>query len=345
MYKQLLCFLLCALLLLAGCAEAHTPTNQEASSTTSTTPNSTTTSTITITTTTAVNHTSETSTNKTTSTTTSSKPPYPETTDFTSTTATTVTTSTSSTQTTSTTGSNTIVFTATIRDESKQLISNVMVTIYTENESQSAVTDHKGVARLQLHPSSSYKVVLTNLPADYEAKSEYNFNSTTVNITLRKKAVQNEADHSKARYDVGNTMTDFTLTDTDGNDYRLSELLKEKKLIILDFWFTSCEPCKQEFPYFEAAVQKYADDVILLAVNPFDTNATIRQFREQMNRYVDTKISFPLLRDTCNLYMGFEVTNYPTTVFVDSNGYILDIHTGMFPSVQALIAKIETYID
>ena len=139
-------------------------------------------------------------------------------------------------------------------------------------------------------------------------------------------------------------MTNFTLTDTDGNTYRLSDLLKEKKLVILDFWFATCNPCKEEFPFFEAAVQTFSDDIALLAINPIDNLHTIKALRNQLNATSKTAITFPMLMDTCNLFLGFEVTNYPTTVFIDSTGRIMDIRIGTFPSKEAFLATIAQYL-
>lgn len=206
----------------------------------------------------------------------------------------------------------------------------------------SGVTDSKGVARIPLgdYPIRSYRVTLSNLPDGYEAKSEYHFSSPTVNINIRKKAVQNEKDHSEAQYAVGKTMTNFTLTDTEGQVYQLSELLKTKQLVILDFWFATCEPCKEEFPFFEEATQQYGDQIALLAINPIDTMETIQSLRR---RLLPT-ITFPMLQDTCNLYLGFDVTAFPTTVLIDADGHIVKIHRGAFASQAAFFATIEQYL-
>ena len=238
-------------------------------------------------------------------------------------------------------------FTATVRNDMGQPVSGVIVSVWLSADLVvgSAVTNARGVARITLeHPYASYRVKLSNLPNRYEADSEYCFSTTTVNITLRKAAVQNEQDHSQAQYDVGKTMTNFTLTDTNSNTYRLSDLLKEKKLIILDFWYADCQPCKREFPFFETAVQTYGNDMALLAVNPIDNLITINALRNQLNADDKTAITFPMLMDTCNLFLGFEVTAYPTTVFINSSGQIMDIHVGTFPTAEAFLATIAQYL-
>lgn len=256
-------------------------------------------------------------------------------------TAVTTPSSTSSTSSATTTCPGT-TFTTTVRNDQRQLVSGVTVSVWSDDVLLGqGITDNKGVARISLYAYdavSVYRVKLSNLPTGYEADAEYRFSSTTVNVTIRKSAVQNEQDHSQAQYEKGQKMTDFALTDIDGNTYRLSTLLEQKQLIILDFWYTTCEPCKMEFPYFEAALQKYGDAISLLAINPINDNQAMAALRQQLGT------TFPMLKDTCNLYLGFEVTAYPTTVFIDSNGTILDIHYGAYSSEQAFLAAVERYL-
>ena len=246
-----------------------------------------------------------------------------------------------------TTAPNLVTFTATVRNDQRQPVSDVIVSVWASEDILIGygTTDSKGVARFSLiSGSTSYRVKLSNLPTGYEADAEYRFTSTTVNITIKKTAVQNEKDHSQAQYAKGRIMTDFSLTDIDGNTYRLSELLAQKQLIILDFWYTTCEPCKMEFPYFESAVQKYGDKMALLAINPINDERAMRTLRQQLNASDKTAISFPMMKDTCNLYLGFAVTSYPVTVFIDSNGIILDIHQGAYTSEKDFLAAIERYL-
>lgn len=254
------------------------------------------------------------------------------------------TTSVSIAPSTTTTDANSITFKVTVREnEHKQTVSGVRVTVYVDENAEnsgSATTDQQGVARIALQRGSSYRVELANLPSGYEANAFYTFATTTVNITIRQAAVQDEKDHSKAQYKEGRKMTDFSLTDIDGNTYQLSDLCAKKQLIVLDFWYTTCEPCKMEFPYFESAVQKYGDKLSLLAVNPINDNRAMSALRQQFG----SSITFPLLKDTCNLYLGFAVTAYPTTVFIDSNGVILDIHEGAYTSEEAFLSTIQRYL-
>ena len=232
-----------------------------------------------------------------------------------------------------------VTYTVTVRSDKGVLIEGVTVSIYTDADAPAAVgrTDSKGVATMTLMSAASYKIILSDIPAGYAAKESYSFRSTTVNINLSTVSEISPTDHSKANYKVGSTMGEFTLTDTDGNTYTLSALLKEKDLVILDFWFVNCGPCKAEFPYFEAVYQKY-DNVQLLTMNHIDTEDQIIALREQMG------VTFPMIAENIGLQQGFGLYAYPTTVFIDSSGKILKIKVGDFKDQAELEAMIEGFL-
>lgn len=234
-----------------------------------------------------------------------------------------------------------VTFSATIKSDKNEKIAGITVTVYVDSAAQpagSAVTGSNGVATMSINRGGSYKVVLSNIPAGYSGKESYTFSSHQVNINLACVPVLDPLDHSRAMYEVGSTMADFTLTDTDGNTYKLSQLMQQKKLIILDFWYVTCAPCKAEFPYFEKALEQYGDDITLLALNPLDGESAIKELREQM------EVTFPMVKESIGLAKGFDVTAYPTTVFIDSNGKVVFIEEGQFSSEQAFLDKIKSYL-
>ena len=74
---------------------------------------------------------------------------------------------------------------------------------------------------------------------------------------------------AESNYKLGDYMGDYTVTDVNGNSYTFSELLTEKKAIVLNFWYINCGPCQMEFPYLQSAYAK-RDDIALIAINPVD---------------------------------------------------------------------------
>ncbi len=234
-------------------------------------------------------------------------------------------------------------FTVSVRNDKSLPVANVTVTIYNDAYSTDPIavgnTNKSGIFTVDLEKVSCYRIVLSNLPDGYTANESYTASNTSrINISLKYNVVENTKDHSYADYKVGSTMWDFTVTDTDGNLYTLSKLLDDKKLVILDFWYVACSPCKAEFPYFEAVHQKYDDDITILAMNHFDSEESIKALREEL------EVTFPMVKEELGLRDAFDITNYPTTVMVNDSGKIVSIHRDAYASEEEFLKIIESLI-
>ena len=232
-------------------------------------------------------------------------------------------------------------FVATVRSDEGVALSGITVTVVSgTGRSFSGVTDKKGVATIGLDAGSSkYSVKLSGVPEGYQVLDSYSFTSPQVTLNLKTLPVRSDPnDHSKARYQEGDKMMEFSITDVDGRTYQLSQLLRENKLIILDFWYVSCNPCKTEFPYFEAALEAYGEDIVILAVDPIYSAGDIRKLRDEMG------LTFPVFQDPLGLSGGFQVESYPTTVFIDSTGTIRRIHRQAFTDQAAFLKAVAAYL-
>lgn len=52
-------------------------------------------------------------------------------------------------------------------------------------------------------------------------------------------------------------MPDFTAYTQDGKAYTLSDM--KGKVVVIDFWFTGCIPCRAEMPYFDRLAETFKD--------------------------------------------------------------------------------------
>jgi peroxiredoxin len=208
-----------------------------------------------------------------------------------------------------------------VKDSKNNPVDGVTVELHIDGQLHStAVSSNGKVSYTLLGHTGSYTLVLTQIPQGYKTQRDaYTYRSDTGAIVLDIVPVVRPDDHSKAAYKVGSTMGDFTLTDVDGKTYQLSQLLQTKKLVILNFWYYTCVPCKAEFPYFNSVYQKYSNDIEILGLNHFDSESNIRQLRSEMG------LTFPLATEHLGMQQGFGIQSYPVTVFIDSNGRILKI--------------------
>lgn len=113
---------------------------------------------------------------------------------------------------------------------------------------------------------------------------------------------------------------DFTVTDKDGNEVKLSDYIGEKP-IVLNFWASWCPPCKAEMPEFDKVQEEMKEDVLFLMINSTDGQ---RETVEKGLKYVtDQGFTFKVLYDTKQEgSYQYGIYSLPTTFFIDMDGNI-----------------------
>jgi thiol-disulfide isomerase/thioredoxin len=92
-----------------------------------------------------------------------------------------------------------------------------------------------------------------------------------------------------ARWDVGSAPA-LALKDLEGREHQLADY--RGKVVLVNFWATWCEPCRQEMPSIQRLSAKLAGKpFVVLAVNVDEPAARIRKF------LTDTGFDQPVLLD------------------------------------------------
>lgn len=91
------------------------------------------------------------------------------------------------------------------------------------------------------------------------------------------------------------------------------------KAVVLNFWASWCEPCKEESPRLEAAWQRWRDrDVVVVGIDAQDFRVDAKRF---VTRY---ELTYPIVHDGDGSSLGrFGVTGFPETWFVDRDGRLV----------------------
>ena len=219
------------------------------------------------------------------------------------------------------------VYTVEVKSVGGMALAGVTVMVYADATLEDLVnfgtTDESGKAEIEMPAKEGYVAVLSGLPAGYEVEPYYDFVGNGVSVYAVSRVIE-DTNIAGVSYKLGDVIRDFTVTDTDGVSRTLSEILKEKELVVLNFWYTTCSWCVEEFPYMNAAYANYSDKVEILALDPYtsDTESAIADFKALMG------LEFPMARDYNMLFNAFGVTAFPTSVFVDRYGVICLIEEG-----------------
>ena len=103
---------------------------------------------------------------------------------------------------------------------------------------------------------------------------------------------------------------DFIVLDREGAEVSLSDFIG--KPVILNFWASWCGPCKSEMPEFEAAYQKYREEIQFMMVNLTDGS---RETVETAAEYIAGEgYTFPVFFDTeSDAAITYGATSIPVT--------------------------------
>jgi cytochrome c biogenesis protein CcmG/thiol:disulfide interchange protein DsbE len=123
------------------------------------------------------------------------------------------------------------------------------------------------------------------------------------------------------------------------------DLLKEKLAtlrgfpVVVNQWASWCEPCRFEFPFFASAARRHRSEIAFVGIDMQDSKGDAKEFLEEL------PVPFPSIFDPDATYIsslgGGRAS--PTTVFIDTNGEVVNVHPGAYASLDALERDIERY--
>ena len=242
-----------------------------------------------------------------------------------------------------TSGDQTVDYSVIVQNKAGTALGKCSVEVYSDaektNQIYKGITNSDGTVSFSAPESDGYVAVVSKQPTGYAVEESYELAGEKTTIVLAP-GVMTDADMDTVEYSLGDAMMDFSVTTPDGEKIVLSELLQQKKAVVLNFWYLNCNPCKMEFPHMQQGYEQLGNDIALLALNPYDgTDAEVADFRMN-NGYTFTMAK-------CDSRWGkiMKIQSYPTTVVIDRYGNICLIHNGMITETQTFLNMVNYFIS
>jgi peroxiredoxin len=231
-------------------------------------------------------------------------------------------------------------------DETPPTISGVSVSNITESSAIITwATNEDATSQVQYGKTETYGSSTTpdtNLTTNHNVT----LNGLSDNTTYYFKVISKDASGNEATladnqqfttksiipvgYEEGNLAPEFTLNDLNDNEVNLSDF--RGKIVVVNFWATWCEPCKDELPFFQAI----SDNWTILAINKKEGEGAVFSFIS------GEEYTFTVLLDSAGeVNTLYNVDTLPTTFFIDAEGIIREIKEGSFSSQT----EIEDILD
>lgn len=133
---------------------------------------------------------------------------------------------------------------------------------------------------------------------------------------------------------AGMSLPTASLLTLDGKKIDSSELIG--KPLILNFWYSTCEPCRREMPVLAASADTHSATVRFVGINMNDSIETATAFAEKYN------VLYDIMFDSSGSFISdLGVATAPMTLFVDAQGIIVDQVAGEITAdkLESLITK------
>jgi thiol-disulfide isomerase/thioredoxin len=116
---------------------------------------------------------------------------------------------------------------------------------------------------------------------------------------------------------VGQAAPPLDAADLDGRDWSLADA--DGRITWVNFWATTCEPCRTEMPAMQRIAEAYGDELLILGVNWGEEDAAVADFADRYD------VTYPILLDPgLDTYYEWAGTDgLPRHYFIGDSGTVL----------------------
>jgi peroxiredoxin len=140
----------------------------------------------------------------------------------------------------------------------------------------------------------------------------------------------------------GELAQDFQVELFEGGKFQLSDEYQDN-VVVINFWFPSCAPCREEMPEFERARKELHGEPVrflgMFVPLGFDSEQSAREFVD------DLGLTFNFATDRQSaITSAYGIEFFPTTWFIDQGGTVSSTHTGAL-DVDRITAEVHKLLN
>jgi peroxiredoxin len=188
-----------------------------------------------------------------------------------------------------------------------------------------------------LYPYAIWQALLRKGSYSLKAENPKNVNTAFYLVELSEKEKASRLERmGKPReseaFTNGQKIPLFNLVDIEGRKIKLKEAAG--KIIVMNFWFINCKPCRMEIPELNEMVAQFKnnDKVIFVGI-ALDQRADLRAF------LTETPFAYSIIDNGRFEADKYGVKLYPTHVIVDPEGKVYFHTSGLAPNTVPWIKK------
>jgi cytochrome c biogenesis protein CcmG, thiol:disulfide interchange protein DsbE len=137
----------------------------------------------------------------------------------------------------------------------------------------------------------------------------------------------------------------FTLKTLDGGEIDLQQY--KGKVVLLNFWGTWCEPCKEETPALQNAYEQLQDEgLVVIGVDLFDSERANQRGLADVQRFAALYgVTYPIaLDETGSVGRSYAIAPIPTSYFIDQDGKVRYIRVGQLNTadVERIFRRLQS---
>jgi thiol-disulfide isomerase/thioredoxin len=133
-------------------------------------------------------------------------------------------------------------------------------------------------------------------------------------------------------FPVGRKITYYILKDIEGNKISAEDL--KGKVVVLNFWFIACPPCRKEMPGLNELAFEFArkTDVVFIAI-ALDKKWDLKEFIKTH------PLAYHIIDEGQVLADRYKIHTYPTNVVLDRKGIVRFSDEGFSNTTQYWLRK------